>query len=56
MRVLTYQIDDRERLGILSDDEQWIYPVEAIGMEYRDMSWSIPSPKDTIVIYTSAEK
>lgn len=37
MRVLTYQIDDKYRLGILSDDEKWIYPLESIGIEYRDM-------------------
>ena len=47
MRVLTYQIDDRERLGILSDDEQWIYPVEAIGMEYRDMKELIREISDS---------
>lgn len=47
MRVLTYQIDDRERLGILSDDEQWIYPVESIGMEYRDMKELIHEISDS---------
>lgn len=37
MRVLTYQIDDKERLGFLSNDGRWIYMTESLGMEYRDM-------------------
>ena len=37
MRVLTYQIDEKERLGFLSDDGQWVYTTECLGMDYRDM-------------------
>ncbi len=37
MKVLTFKIDDRERLGFLSADEKWIYTTESIGMEYRNM-------------------
>lgn len=37
MRVLTYQIDEKERLGFLSDDGQWVYATESLGMDYRDM-------------------
>ena len=37
MKVLTFKIDDRERLGFLSTDEKWIYTTESLGMEYRDM-------------------
>ncbi len=37
MKVLTYQIDEKERVGFLSADGQWIYMIESLGMEYRDM-------------------
>lgn len=37
MRILTYQIDDKERLGFLSKDKKWVYPIEAVGMDYSDM-------------------
>lgn len=37
MKIMTYKIDDKERLGFLSRDEQWIYPIEAVGMEYCGM-------------------
>lgn len=37
MKILTYQIDDKERLGFLSTDEEWVYPIECAGMDYRNM-------------------
>lgn len=37
MKVLTYQIDEKERLGFLSEDGQWVYATRSLGMEYRDM-------------------
>lgn len=37
MKILTYQYDEKERLGFLSADEKWIYPADAAGLEYRDM-------------------
>lgn len=37
MKILTYQYDEKVRLGFLSEDEQWIYPADATGMNYGDM-------------------
>lgn len=37
MKVLTFQIDEKERLGILSEDGQWIYTAKSLGMDYRNM-------------------
>lgn len=37
MKLLTYGIDRRERVGVLSQDEAWVYPITAAGMEYRSM-------------------
>lgn len=37
MKILTYQVDDKERLGFLSSDGDWVYPVESAGMDYKAM-------------------
>jgi 2-keto-4-pentenoate hydratase/2-oxohepta-3-ene-1,7-dioic acid hydratase in catechol pathway len=37
MKLLTYEIDRKERVGVLSPDEQWVYPISAAGMEYKTM-------------------
>ena len=37
MKILTYEVEGRIRLGIWNREETWIYPVESFGMEYRQM-------------------
>ncbi len=37
MKILTYEVEGRKKLGIWNRDETWIYPVEGFGMEYRRM-------------------
>lgn len=37
MKILTYRVDEKERLGFLSADGQWVYETKSLGMEYRDM-------------------
>lgn len=37
MKLMTYQIDEKERVGFLSDDGKFVYMIESLGMEYRDM-------------------
>ena len=37
MKVLTYQYDEKERLGFLSADRSFVYPVSAAGLDYRNM-------------------
>ncbi len=37
MKVLTYMTDRREQVGVLNQDETWVYPIGAAGMEYRSM-------------------
>ena len=37
MKLLTYEIDRREFVGVLSQDETFVYPISAAGMEYRTM-------------------
>lgn len=37
MKLLTYEIQKKARLGFLSDDELWIYPISCMGLEYKNM-------------------
>lgn len=47
MKILTYQIDEKMRLGFLSEDEKWVYPADAAGMEYRNMKALIKGISDS---------
>lgn len=38
MKLVTYAKEDQERVGVLSKDEAWIYPVSAAGIDYKDMN------------------
>lgn len=37
MKILTYEVEHKRRIGVLSRDEQWVFPISAFGMEYDDM-------------------
>ena len=37
MKIVTYEVEGRRKLGILNAGEQWVYPLECFGMDYRDM-------------------
>lgn len=37
MKLLTYEIDGKELIGVLNDEETWVYPAAAAEMEYRNM-------------------
>ncbi len=37
MKLLTYVINKKELVGALNQDETWVYPVSAAGMDYTDM-------------------
>lgn len=47
MKILTYQVDEKVRLGFLSENEKWVYPADAAGMEYRDMKALIKGISDS---------
>ncbi|MEG2733181.1 MAG: fumarylacetoacetate hydrolase family protein [Clostridium sp.] len=47
MRILTYQNDEKERLGFLSEDGKWVYPADAAGLEYRNMKELIEGISDS---------
>lgn len=37
MKLVTYEIEHKIKLGALSKDEQWIYPLSSMGVDYRSM-------------------
>lgn len=37
MKLLTYEVDRRKDIGVMSLDEMWVYPLRAFGMEYGEM-------------------
>ena len=37
MKLLTYVVGKKEMVGVLNQDETWVYPVSAAGMDYADM-------------------
>ena len=37
MKIVTYEVENKTKLGIFSADGQWVYPLECFGMEYQEM-------------------
>lgn len=37
MKLLTYRIEQKNRLGVLSKDEEWVFPLKSMGIDYVDM-------------------
>lgn len=37
MKLLTYEAGDRILLGVLSKDEEWVYPLKSLGVDYKTM-------------------
>lgn len=41
MKLVTYEVDRRKKLGIVSKDGNYIYPVESFDVEYRTMEEAV---------------
>ncbi len=37
MKLVTYEVDGRKDIGVMSRDEMWVFPLRAFGMEYKEM-------------------
>ena len=37
MRLVTYEIEHREGLGVMSRDGKWIFPLRSMDMDYKTM-------------------
>ncbi len=47
MKLVTYEIDRGELLGVMSENEEWIYPLQAFDMEYKTMLEAVKSMSDS---------
>ena len=47
MKIVTYEVENKTKLGIFSADEQWVYPLECFGMEYKEMQEAIAEMSDS---------
>ena len=37
MKFVTYLDGKKERVGVINDDETWVYPLRSLGIPYSDM-------------------
>lgn len=37
MKLVTYEVDRRRDIGVISKDQMWVFPLRAFGMEYKEM-------------------
>lgn len=47
MKLLTYEVDKKIRLGVMSKDGEWVYPLKACGMDYKEMQELIEGISDS---------
>lgn len=38
MKLVTYEVAQKVLIGIMSKDEEWIYPIRTFGIDYKEMS------------------
>lgn len=37
MKLLTYEVEHKSLIGVLSRDEEWVFPVKSMGLDYKNM-------------------
>lgn len=47
MKLVTYEISQKQMLGVMSQDEEWILPLAAFGMEYETMLEAVKNISDS---------
>ena len=38
MKFITFKYDNKEQVGILTKDEQGVYPIKTLGLNYETMN------------------
>ena len=59
MKLVTYQVEQRIRVGLISKDEEWVFPIESIGPEYKTMLEAVKSMSESekqLLEYTSGQE
>lgn len=47
MKLVTYQVEQKIRVGVFSADGEWVFPIESIGPEYRTMLEAVKQMSDS---------
>lgn len=59
MKLVTYQIEQKIRVGLISADEEWVFPIESIGPEYRTMLEAVKQMSESekqLLAYTAGQE
>ena len=46
MRLVTYEIEHKSGLGVISRDGSWVYPLASLDMDYKTMQELIENISD----------
>ena len=49
MRLVTYEIEHKKGLGVISRDGEWIYPLRSLDMDYKTMQELIEGDRKSVV-------
>lgn len=47
MKLVTFEVERRIRVGVISRDEEWVFPIESVDMEYKTMLEAIKNLGDS---------
>ena len=47
MKLVTYRVEHKIRVGLVSEDHEWVFPIESIGPEYKTMLEAIRQMTDS---------
>lgn len=59
MKLVTYQVGQKIRVGVISADEEWVYPIKSIGPEYSTMLEVVKQMSESekqLLAYASAQE
>lgn len=59
MKLVTYQVQEKVRVGLLSRDSEWVYPITSIGLEYKTMLEAVKNMSESekqLLEYTSGQE
>lgn len=59
MKLVTYRVEHKIRIGLVSEDLQWVFPIESIGPEYKTMLEAVRQMTDSekqLLEYTSRQE
>ncbi|MCI8576413.1 MAG: fumarylacetoacetate hydrolase family protein [Lachnospiraceae bacterium] len=59
MKLVTYRVEHKIRVGLVSEDHEWVFPIESIGPEYKTMLEAIRQMTDSekqLLEYTARQE